>query len=378
MSKFSNDIPGFLGDKLSEATSPVDPSLWQNIADKLPTQAPVSGGESVAGSSTSGMSVAAKVAVWSGAAVMTGAAGYGVYMLTSSDDAPEILEITAPEPIVAPAPEINYEDVVLDEPEHPAGEAEEAPMSEVEQTQPSSDTGATASQTSAQPEEGTNTTAPTAAAPTPVAAESSSTPAAAASPAQQSSQAPTPAPAPAHAETPLSPDASADFNVAFDAHDELLATFTAEWQDGNNYTWDFGDGNLSGEVNPMHKYDEEGVYEVSLYVTDEHGNEVEMVASVDVRKTPILVLPNIFTPNNDGRNDILNISDESQNVTVLRIIVFDQQGKTVYEQFGPGIGWDGNLLDGSPAPEATYRMVVTAEGNDGKHYNESSFVRLQR
>ena len=39
----------------------------------------------------------------------------------------------------------------------------------------------------------------------------------------------------------------------------------------NSYSWDFGDGNASGDTNPQHNYAEPGSYQVSLTVTDSTG-----------------------------------------------------------------------------------------------------------
>ena len=39
----------------------------------------------------------------------------------------------------------------------------------------------------------------------------------------------------------------------------------------NSYSWDFGDGNASGDANPQHNYAEPGSYQVSLTVTDSTG-----------------------------------------------------------------------------------------------------------
>jgi hypothetical protein len=42
-----------------------------------------------------------------------------------------------------------------------------------------------------------------------------------------------------------------------------------------NWSWDFGDGNISNEEDPLHNYSSEGLYVVNLTVTDDDGNGAE-------------------------------------------------------------------------------------------------------
>ena len=47
----------------------------------------------------------------------------------------------------------------------------------------------------------------------------------------------------------------------------------------NQWTWDFGDGNTSSQQNPIHSYEQDGIYTVRLSITDRYGcgDEVEKV-----------------------------------------------------------------------------------------------------
>ena len=56
------------------------------------------------------------------------------------------------------------------------------------------------------------------------------------------------------------------------SEDGLTVTFVDGSIDGDTYEWDFGDGNSSDEVNPVHTYANEGIYEVSLTVFNECGS----------------------------------------------------------------------------------------------------------
>ena len=59
-----------------------------------------------------------------------------------------------------------------------------------------------------------------------------------------------------------------------------------------NYTWNFGDGNVSYEQNPTHKYDKSGTYTVKLTVKDNDGAINETTLPIFVSPLPDLVIIN--------------------------------------------------------------------------------------
>jgi len=67
----------------------------------------------------------------------------------------------------------------------------------------------------------------------------------------------------------------------------LEVTFTNEtlYADSTTYFWDFGDGNTSTETNPVHIYDQSGVYTISLQASNELGvvmeRQVDIVVDLD-------------------------------------------------------------------------------------------------
>lgn len=56
--------------------------------------------------------------------------------------------------------------------------------------------------------------------------------------------------------------------------------FDSYSSDADDFYWDFGDGYTSHSPNPEHSYDVEGIYTVSLTVTNHHGGED--VAYIDI------------------------------------------------------------------------------------------------
>ncbi len=58
--------------------------------------------------------------------------------------------------------------------------------------------------------------------------------------------------------------------------------FTNESDNASSFEWDFGDGMISSDVNPVHKYTASGTYEVKLKAFNEHGlnDEASLTLSV--------------------------------------------------------------------------------------------------
>jgi PKD repeat protein len=73
----------------------------------------------------------------------------------------------------------------------------------------------------------------------------------------------------------ITPTASASFNFAVSG---TQATFTNTSQNSNAVTWDFGDNTTSTETNPVHVYQNNGVYAVTQTVTNNCGTNASTQA----------------------------------------------------------------------------------------------------
>jgi gliding motility-associated-like protein len=84
-------------------------------------------------------------------------------------------------------------------------------------------------------------------------------------------------------------------------------------------------------------------------------------SSVSVRVYKTVTVPNTFSPNNDGYNDIWNIKNLNtypESVTM----VFTRSGQKVYQTTGYAKPWDGTY-NGSPVPPGTYYYVIDLKNN---------------
>jgi gliding motility-associated-like protein len=64
-------------------------------------------------------------------------------------------------------------------------------------------------------------------------------------------------------------------------------------------------------------------------------------ACVDVPVDALISLPNAFTPNGDGLNDLFRVPESSICPDVIRLEVYNRWGERVFAAFGENLGWDG-------------------------------------
>jgi gliding motility-associated-like protein len=77
-----------------------------------------------------------------------------------------------------------------------------------------------------------------------------------------------------------------------------------------------------------------------------------------------LIIPNVFTPNGDGVNDVLLIT--AKGLETVNAEIFNRWGQKIYEWNTLNGGWDGFTASGLTAPEGTYYIILTATGADKK------------
>jgi gliding motility-associated-like protein len=94
-----------------------------------------------------------------------------------------------------------------------------------------------------------------------------------------------------------------------------------------------------------------------LTVTDNNGCQASGKETVLVYYP--FEMPNAFTPNGDGKNDVFRIPfSKSQNIKVFA--VYDRWGMRVFETANSSVGWDGTFA-GQPQPAGTYVWQIEYE-----------------
>ena len=112
-------------------------------------------------------------------------------------------------------------------------------------------------------------------------------------------------------------------------------------------------------------YQHPGSYNVKLIAYNTVGSNqcsdtmsLEKYITVD---SSLVDVPNVFTPNGDGKNDIFKVKAAS--LKSFHAIIINRWGRKVYEWSDPAGGWDGRI-NGKYANPGTYYYIITARGRE--------------
>ncbi len=164
-------------------------------------------------------------------------------------------------------------------------------------------------------------------------------------------------------------------SIPLGASSQLNATlnpnYTYEWSPANSL--DFND-----IPNPIATPTETTTY--TVIVTTPEGCVSEAMVTVEVLppacEEPNIFIPNAFTPNNDGENDIFRVRASSF-ITEFYLAVYNRWGEQVFESRDINTGWDGTFRGRALSPDA-YGFFVQIRCGDNEEYFKKGNVTLLR
>lgn len=155
----------------------------------------------------------------------------------------------------------------------------------------------------------------------------------------------------------------------------LLVNFTNTSTNATNYYWEFGNGDTSSLVNPTSVFNDQGTYTVLLIATDGVCYDTSF-QTLSVLLPSELVIYNVFSPNNDGTNDVWIFN--YKNITNFNCLIYNRWGVLIFETNTIENGWEGKDMSGMDVSDGTYFYIIKAEGLDGKVYNLNGDLSLFR
>lgn len=145
----------------------------------------------------------------------------------------------------------------------------------------------------------------------------------------------------------------------------------------DTFSWNFGDGNTSSLVNPNNVYTAEGTYTVVLFVEDnESGCTDTAKISIKVEDDVLVIVPNVFTPNNDGANDGFKI--KVRGAKTAEGFIYNRWGQLLYSWDVLNVTWDGKAANGEICPDATYYYLIKVIDKKNKEHLFPGYVLLIR
>jgi gliding motility-associated-like protein len=144
------------------------------------------------------------------------------------------------------------------------------------------------------------------------------------------------------------------------------------------YVWFFGDGEsitmqTLGSVS--HIYNETNTFSAILVAINISGCTDTATKVIQSKISPLLDVPNAFTPNNDGINDWVTV--RGFGITKMDWKIYNRWGVLVFQTNDRTRGWDGRYK-GTVQPAEVYHYVLDVEYSDNTRYQKRGDITLLR
>ncbi len=181
----------------------------------------------------------------------------------------------------------------------------------------------------------------------------------------------------------------------------LSVTFSNTSQNANSYSWNFGDGSTVYSVTNLdaqsHDFTQNST--ITLIATDGVCSDTTTTsisisicgctnpialnynpaAQVDngscVLPIPVILAPNVFTPNGDGDNDQFSI--DATNTSNIAFTILNRWGNKIVEVSGTNPVWNG-FSNGNEMVDGVYFYIYEVTGIAGDKFAGQGFVHLIR
>ncbi len=179
----------------------------------------------------------------------------------------------------------------------------------------------------------------------------------------------------------VSPSPTADFS--FTPEEIKIVNPTANFIDQSlnaaSWNWDFNGLDRSNEQNPVFTFPDTGMQVVTLIVEHQSGCTDTTSAIIDIIPSIDLFVPNAFTPNGDGLNDLFLPVGFSFGSLEYRFSIWNRWGEQVFSTMTFGEGWNGQKNNvGKVAPSGVYTYLIEFVDNRGEKHTRQGYATLVR
>ncbi len=145
----------------------------------------------------------------------------------------------------------------------------------------------------------------------------------------------------------------------------------AETTRTTNHLWLLGNGEQKRQGELAYTFGSDGTQTIRLVASGPNGCMDTATKKVRLKPAPEVELPNIFTPNGDGRNDRLVVTYGK--LDSFQLLIKNEQGKVVFQSTDPERTWNGNVHNnGEPCNEGAYQYVLRYKYTFGSKIHQKS------
>lgn len=150
---------------------------------------------------------------------------------------------------------------------------------------------------------------------------------------------------------------SAPLDVDFSSNSNKPVAQYFEWYISNKA--DSADLVYYTDEDLRYTFPKSGLYKIKLRVSNPTCSVNDSIDATILES--FMEIPNVFTPNGDGKNDEFRVAYKS--IVQFKGIIYNRWGRKVFEWTDPGKGWDGRIGNRIAQPGAYY-YIIEAKGSD--------------
>jgi len=143
-----------------------------------------------------------------------------------------------------------------------------------------------------------------------------------------------------------------------------------------SWYWETGDGTFSTLPSFQHEYQQPGRYDVFLIITNEFGCVGEAYLAINIEHMPAIYIPNTFTPNDDGMNDVFMA--RGMNFVDYEMWIYNRWGELQYYTNQLNKPWNGKKHNaGDLLKQDVYVYRIYVRDTSGKEYFFNGNINLK-
>jgi len=158
------------------------------------------------------------------------------------------------------------------------------------------------------------------------------------------------------------------------------ATFTDLSSGGAaGWYWDFCGEGRSFNQSPTYTFRDTGICDITQVVFHPNGCTDTLVKTIDIESIVQFFLPNAFTPNYDGKNEVYKPEGISLGASSYSLTIWSRWGEEVFATTDPEGGWNGRKNNtGQEMPVGVYLCVLKYKDARKRPNEMREFVTLLR